>query len=407
MRKTSKIILVTIIATSILLGLGYAAIQNITLNISGTAAANPNQENFKVRFTGIHDVSDSTYVTAGITNDTNATINVSGLNTKGQKVTAVYDITNESSDLSSDLYVEVSNTNSEYFTITSKLAKTSLVAGETTTVTVTVELTKVLISNTVSADIGVYLAATPVEPGKEGSSGITDDFAQFPVGTLDLVTNENIGEYIDLGNSFIGTESTSDDWRILYKDENKVYVMLADFLPIKYVDPDINLQMDVENQEFNIWKEDSTTTDLSEELLKSDNWIYLANEIDGAEVRGAATPELILQSYNYVNDEKEEYTNFPTFKSDSLKRDLYAPNSVMGNDEGMYGYWLAKSIVETESIGLSGTRTVYKTFAVIQGGYIGTQWSAIGGLGIRPVIELPISTTAEFNNGIWKVIKLR
>ena len=243
MRKTSKIILVTIIATSILLGLGYAAIQNITLNISGTAAANPNQENFKVRFTGIHDVSDSTYVTAGITNDTNATINVSGLNTKGQKVTAVYDITNESSDLSSDLYVEVSNTNSEYFTITSKLAKTSLVAGETTTVTVTVELTKVLISNTVSADIGVYLAATPVEPGKEGSSGITDDFAQFPVGTLDLVTNENIGEYIDLGNSFIGTESTSDDWRILYKDENKVYAILAGYLPASQVPTSAGLEI--------------------------------------------------------------------------------------------------------------------------------------------------------------------
>ena len=69
MRKTSKIIIVTIIAASILLGLGYAAIQNITLNISGTAAADPNQANFKVRFTGTPEVSDSSYVTARISND--------------------------------------------------------------------------------------------------------------------------------------------------------------------------------------------------------------------------------------------------------------------------------------------------------------------------------------------------
>ena len=37
MSKTSKIILITIVATCLLLGLGYAAIQNITLNITDTA----------------------------------------------------------------------------------------------------------------------------------------------------------------------------------------------------------------------------------------------------------------------------------------------------------------------------------------------------------------------------------
>ena len=34
----------------LLLGIGYAAIQNITLNITGTATADPNQANFKVMF---------------------------------------------------------------------------------------------------------------------------------------------------------------------------------------------------------------------------------------------------------------------------------------------------------------------------------------------------------------------
>ena len=71
MRQTSKIILATIVAASILLGLGYAAIQNITLNITGTAAADPNQSNFKVRFINnpAPTVTDSTYAIASITDD--------------------------------------------------------------------------------------------------------------------------------------------------------------------------------------------------------------------------------------------------------------------------------------------------------------------------------------------------
>ena len=83
MSKTSKIILITIIMTSILLGLGYAAIQNITLNIAGTAVADPNQSNFKVKFTGTPAVSDSTYVTANITGDTTADVVVFGANNFG------------------------------------------------------------------------------------------------------------------------------------------------------------------------------------------------------------------------------------------------------------------------------------------------------------------------------------
>ena len=51
MKRTNKIIIGAIIISILLLGIGYAAIQNITLNISGTAKADPSQSNFKVRFT--------------------------------------------------------------------------------------------------------------------------------------------------------------------------------------------------------------------------------------------------------------------------------------------------------------------------------------------------------------------
>ena len=129
MKKTSVIILVTIIAVSILLGLGYAAIQNVTLNIAGSAEATPNQSNFKVKF--MRDpaptVSDSTHATANITDDLNATINVSGLTGKGQNVTATYSIENASTDLSADLAVLTTNMEADgYIHITDEVIKNSI-----------------------------------------------------------------------------------------------------------------------------------------------------------------------------------------------------------------------------------------------------------------------------------------
>lgn len=164
MTKTSKIITVAVIVAMLLLGIGYAAIQNITLNIAGTAAADPSQENFKVMFSGTPTVSDSTYVTAGITDDINATINVSGLTKKGEIVTATYTIQNTSTDLTADLSATVSNTNSEYFNVSQVIDQTTLLKGEATTITVTVELIKTPIQEAVSSTIGVQIIAEPVQP---------------------------------------------------------------------------------------------------------------------------------------------------------------------------------------------------------------------------------------------------
>ena len=180
MRKTSKIILITIVATSILLGLGYAAIQNITLNVTGSAAAAVNQENFDVRFTRVIGVSDNTCVTANVESDQKANIVVSGLTAKGQFITATYEIKNYSQDLSADLKIVTTNSNADYFTISSRLADKSITAGNTTTVVVTVELTKTPIDGTVTSNISVGLEAMPVQPGEEGTSSGTNDFAQAP-----------------------------------------------------------------------------------------------------------------------------------------------------------------------------------------------------------------------------------
>ena len=180
MKRTNRIILTVVIVAMLVLGVGYAAIQNITLNITGTAAADPSQSNFKVMFSGTPTVSDETYVTAAVTNDTNATINVEGLTKVGDVASATYTIQNASTDLSADLAVSTTNDNPEYFTLTSELEETSLVAGEATTLTVTVELTKTPVEESVSATIGVQLEAMPVQPGEEGTSEGINGSSQTP-----------------------------------------------------------------------------------------------------------------------------------------------------------------------------------------------------------------------------------
>ena len=180
MRKTSKIIVTVVIIAIILLGIGYAAIQNITLTIAGTAAADPSQANFKVMFSGTPTVSDETYVAAAITDDINATMNINGLTKKGESVSATYIVQNVSNDISADLKLATTNSNTEFFTLKSEVGKVSLIAGEATTVTLTVELTKTPIQESVNATIGLQLEAMPVQPGEEGTSEGINVISQTP-----------------------------------------------------------------------------------------------------------------------------------------------------------------------------------------------------------------------------------
>lgn len=145
-------------------GAVYAAMSNITLNIGGSASAVVEDENFKVKFTGTPATTGET-VTASITDDHNATINVS-LSSKGDKVTATYTILNDSEDLSASIAVPtITNSNEEYFAVTTDMADATVVAaGGETTVTVTVELIKTPIEEDQTSTINVALVASPVQP---------------------------------------------------------------------------------------------------------------------------------------------------------------------------------------------------------------------------------------------------
>ena len=135
MRRTnSKIIGGILLVTILLVAVGYAAITKVGLNIDGTAKSEGNPDNFKVELIGEPQTSGDGTTTATINtaDKTQGTMNVSGLNAKGQTAIATYTVKNQSVDLSADLIAKATSTNDEYFEVQCSLEE---INGGATTVT--------------------------------------------------------------------------------------------------------------------------------------------------------------------------------------------------------------------------------------------------------------------------------
>ena len=186
MRRTnSKIIGGILLVTILLVAVGYAAITKVGLNIDGTAKSEGNPDNFKVELIGEPQTSGDGTTTATINtaDKTQGTMNVSGLNAKGQTAIATYTVKNQSADLSADLTAKATSTNDEYFEVQCSLDKTTLKAQEETTMTVKVKLLKTPIDETkenLSTEIGVNIDAEPKQPGEENNGGATTVTSQKP-----------------------------------------------------------------------------------------------------------------------------------------------------------------------------------------------------------------------------------
>ena len=165
-KKTLQIVLVVLVAV-LTLGIGYASISAINLIIDGNATANPNDNNFKVKFLNEDGVTPmiegSPTNTVQVDTDTIASFNVSTLNGAGQSVTATYRVKNESPGIGASIGLQLTNSNPDYFKVTQKILDNKLQAGEETTVTVKVEMLKTPVESAVSTTITATLIATPLE----------------------------------------------------------------------------------------------------------------------------------------------------------------------------------------------------------------------------------------------------
>lgn len=122
MKKRKTFIAMALVIAVLVLGVGYAAISNITLNVNGTANVTANAD-FKVAFDTGHAVDVATGAAGEYTNTTTATMTVN-LDSTTKTTSAIYKIDNTSTELSANLTANVTNNDeglNKYVAITSKL----------------------------------------------------------------------------------------------------------------------------------------------------------------------------------------------------------------------------------------------------------------------------------------------
>lgn len=153
-----------LLALILVLGVGYAAVSEVTLNIDGSATVA--SEALKVSFNGVTDTEDDGKVVASSTdNSLNASIQVTNL-TLNEAVSATYTIKNQETDVDANVIKkQISNDKPEFFEVTTSVDDSAeiITAGGTGTVTVTVRLIKTPIETSDStANIEIDLTASPV-----------------------------------------------------------------------------------------------------------------------------------------------------------------------------------------------------------------------------------------------------
>ena len=188
MKKRKTFIAMVIVIAILLLGIGYAAVSNVTLNLTGTANIKANAD-FAVEYDTSHTVvvdpndtvewaqNDNRAVVAGSYQSTTAAIMTVYLDSSNTAATAIYKVDNNSTELGATLaasITQISGANAEYFSnitavyytdanCTQALGNNTLAAGDSAYLKVTVGLAKSPINDITSASFSVTTTATPQE----------------------------------------------------------------------------------------------------------------------------------------------------------------------------------------------------------------------------------------------------
>ena len=188
MKKRKTFLGMAIFIAILVLGVGYAAVSNVTLNLNGTANIKANAD-FTVEYDTTHTVGKSTndtvewatgnnqaVVAGAYTNATTATMTVY-LDASHTSAYAIYKVDNKSAELSATLaanVTQISGTNADYFNdvtavyytdaaCTTELGSNKLAHGNSAYLKVTVSLKKTPVSDISGATFSVQTTATPQE----------------------------------------------------------------------------------------------------------------------------------------------------------------------------------------------------------------------------------------------------
>ena len=160
MRNRKSLLVISIFALVLVLSVGYAVISYVDVYVTGSAAADA--EDLDVSFLSVTPTSGD--VKGSITDGLHATITANKL-TLNNPVTVTYTVQNNETDVDASIEEQtLTNSNSEYFNVTTSVNTAKTCAKNSTldiTVTVTLIKTPVLEQDN-STNIDITFRATPI-----------------------------------------------------------------------------------------------------------------------------------------------------------------------------------------------------------------------------------------------------
>lgn len=168
MKSKKSLLSLGLLALVLVLGVGYAVVSEVYLEIGGTATVAGSD--LAVSFVGKEETTEGKVTSSATEGSLEASINVDGL-VLNEKVSATYTVQNKETDVNASVQkksITVEATDgtdlSSYFEVTTDVDSTAktVAAQGTETVTVNVKLKKTPVEHS-SANVTVVLEATPIE----------------------------------------------------------------------------------------------------------------------------------------------------------------------------------------------------------------------------------------------------
>ena len=404
--NNKKIIIAVLIVLLLALAIGYAAFSDI-LTISGTANA---KGTFDLEFQNAEVVknvgADIEKTTAVISEDKNMlTVNVADLSYPGSGVEFSVDIVNVGSIPAEVQAVTPTNTTgSEKIKVAGldaiKTDHPKIEAGDKCNIHFTVEWpvdAGEILENESSISFGLQIEyAQSTGEAFDGNVSHTDtekngntvNGGEIEKPTYETLVNQitpgDYGKAINYKATVKGEEVSN--WKLLYKDENKVYIILDDFLPNNLVPTEAGLS----TSGTHVVNSRTNREVLLNGLKTTSYWSEFANGYEGAEAQGAPEFDIIMKSYNEKHNAsmKTDPTISGSFTIDKTDT-LYVSHDSSYN--GVNVYWLAAPY-PSNSINV---------WIVNYGGGVSDRSSYnYSAAGVRPVVSLPSSITGTVGETI-------
>ena len=230
----------------------------------------------------------------------------------------------------------------------------------------------------------------------------------------------NCGQYINLETNILNLNNTvladgsypQADWRVLKKDENGIWLILADYLPQNKLPNGINEIIASSNSNYG-FKKNGSWDDFINGMKKADwiNLLYESNIKDknGVEVYGGVSGEQWCESWNFLG-------------YDTLTASRTSENHYEYNCSG-HSNWQGTSILTGGNSGTDNTLLFprrsnsnndgymlrdlgshNKCTIIEEKGSIGDYWGDAGEVGVRPCVYIPNDTLVDTTVSVWTLV---